>query len=62
MSTMARLALAEYDRMIQCGVFDPAKQRHLEFIRGEIRERTPIGSSHQEVVARLISTTALSRS
>ncbi len=55
MSTIARLTLAEYDRMIECGVFDPGKQRRLEFMRGEIREMTPIGSPHQEVVARLIS-------
>ena len=53
MSTIARLSLAEYDRMIDCGVFDQGRRRRLEFIRGEIREMTPIGSSHEEVVDRL---------
>ena len=52
-STTARLTLAEYDRMIQSGVFDHGKRRRLEFIRGEIREMTPIGSPHEEVVDRL---------
>jgi len=53
MSTIAHLSLAEYDRMIRSGVFDQAKRRRLEFIRGQIREMTPIGSSHEDVVDRL---------
>lgn len=53
MSTIARLSLAEYDRMIEHGVFDHGKRRRLEFIRGEIREMTPIGSLHEDVVDRL---------
>ena len=53
MSTIARLSLAEYDRMIERGVFDEGKRRRLEFIRGEIREMTPIGSLHEVVVDRL---------
>jgi len=53
MSTIARLTLDEYDRMIACGVFDQGRRRRLEFIRGEIREMTPIGSRHEELVERL---------
>jgi len=53
MSTTARLSLAQYDRMIQGGVFDQGNRQRLEFIRGEIREMTPIGSMHEEVVDRL---------
>ena len=53
MSTIARLSLAEYDRMIEHGVFDHGKRRRLEFIRGEIREMTPIGSLHEVTVDRL---------
>jgi Uma2 family endonuclease len=52
-STLARLTLAEYDRMIEREVFDPRRDRRLEFIRGEIREMTPIGARHEEVVDRL---------
>jgi len=52
-STIARLSLADYDRMIEAGVFDQGRRRRLEFIRGEIREMSPIGSQHGEVVNRL---------
>lgn len=54
MSTIARLSLAQYDRMIEAGVFDQRERRRLEFICGEIREMTPIGSLHEEVVDRLL--------
>ena len=53
MSTIARLSLAQYDRMIEHGVFDQDKQRRIEFIRGEIREMNPIGSLHEVVLDRL---------
>ena len=53
MSTIAQLSLAEYDRMIERGVFDHGKRRRLELIHGEIRDMTPIGSLHEEVVDRL---------
>lgn len=47
MSTTARFSLAEYDRIVETGALD---QRRLELIRGEIREMTPIGPMHEEVV------------
>src|SRR3712207_4046342 len=47
MSTVARLTLAEYDRMVQTGVFD---NRRIEFIQGELREMSPTGPDHEEVV------------
>ena len=53
MSTIAHLSLAEFDHMIEAGVFDHGKRQRLEFIRGEIREMTPIGSLHEVVVDRL---------
>jgi len=53
MSTIARLSLCQYDRMVESGVFEQGKRRRLEFIRGEIREMTPIGSLHEDVVDRL---------
>jgi Uma2 family endonuclease len=52
-STIARLSLAQYDRMIEAGVFDQRKRQRIELIRGEIREMNPIGSVHEVVVDRL---------
>ncbi len=52
MSIVAQLTLAEYDRMIACGVFDE-RGRHLELVRGEIREMSPTGPLHEEVIDRL---------
>jgi Uma2 family endonuclease len=52
-STIAHLTLADYDRMIDAGVFDQPQGRRLEFIRGEIREMNPIGSRHEVIVDRL---------
>ena len=51
MSTVARLTVAEYDRMLHAGVFD--RGRRVEFIAGEIREMTPIGPEHETTVDRL---------
>lgn len=53
MSTVARLTLTDYDRMIEAGVFDRGRRRRLEFIQGEIREMAPIGSMHEVIVDRL---------
>ncbi len=50
MSTIAKFTLAEYDRIAESGAID---QRRLEFIRGEIREMTPIGPMHEDVLDRL---------
>jgi Uma2 family endonuclease len=58
MSMIARLSLAQYDRMIEHGVFDQGTRQRLEFVRGEIREMAPIGSRHEEVVDRLTSWSA----
>ncbi len=54
MSITAHLTLAQYDRMIEAGVFDQRDRRRLEFIQGEIREMAPIGSPHEEIVDRLM--------
>lgn len=53
MSTVARFSLAEYDRMIEEAVFDPHTHARLELIRGEIREMTPAGPAHEDVLDRL---------
>ncbi len=48
----AKLSLEEYERMINAGVF-AGPRRRLELINGEIREMSPIGDPHAEVVDRL---------
>jgi len=50
MSTIARFTLEEYERMVASGVLD---KRRLELIRGEIREMSPIGPEHEDVVDQL---------
>jgi Uma2 family endonuclease len=46
MSTIARLSLEQYERMIEAGVFDSTEPQHIELIHGELREMTPMGSPH----------------
>ncbi len=53
MSTTVRRTLAEYDRMIEAGLFDGPTPRRAELIGGEIREMTPIGPAHDDAVTRL---------
>ena len=53
MSVIAQLTVEQYDRMIECGIFDDGRQCRLELIRGEIREMNPIGPPHEEIVDRL---------
>ncbi|HWB09174.1 MAG TPA: Uma2 family endonuclease [Pirellulales bacterium] len=50
MSTVARLSLAQYDRMIDAGVFETRKANRIELIRGELRKMTPIGPDHEDAV------------
>jgi Uma2 family endonuclease len=50
MSTVTHLTIAEYDRMIAAGAFEPREQNRLELIYGELREMTPIGSEHEVVL------------
>jgi Uma2 family endonuclease len=53
MSTVAHLSLTEYEAIVEAGVFSRQGRRRLEFIRGEIREMSPIGDEHEEVLMRL---------
>jgi len=50
MSTVARLTIEEYDRMIESGVFE---NRRIELIHGELREMSPIGAPHEYAVDEL---------
>jgi Uma2 family endonuclease len=60
MSTVTHLTIAEYDRMISAGAFDPREQNRLELIYGELREMTPIGSEHEVIVDYLAEWSILS--
>lgn len=53
MATAAKLSLKEYERIVASGVFDWPKKRHIELIRGHLREQGPIAPDHAEVVCRL---------
>jgi Uma2 family endonuclease len=55
MSTIARLSLGQYERMIEAGVFDSTEPQHIELIHGELREMTPIGSSHLSAMDALLN-------
>jgi Uma2 family endonuclease len=47
MSTIAQISLEEYERAAAAGVFEG---RRLEYIRGEVREMSPKGDRHEDLV------------
>ncbi len=51
MSTSTLITLDEFDRMIASGAFEPPHHRRCELIRGEIRDLSPIGPRHGEIVS-----------
>jgi Uma2 family endonuclease len=51
MSTIAKLTVDQYDRMIAAGIFDD--QQRVELIHGELRDMTPIGPEHEIAVDKL---------
>lgn len=50
MHTTAHFSLAQYERMIDAGVFAGKFRQHIEFIRGEIVQMSPIGVRHAAIV------------
>ncbi len=54
MSTDVRITIADYDRMIAEGEFEPVEEHRVELIRGEIREMSPINPPHENAVDRLM--------
>jgi Uma2 family endonuclease len=63
MRTAAQYSLAQYERMVDAGVFDGKFRQHVELIRGEIVQMSPIGYRHANVVDEIdeISREILSR-
>lgn len=50
MSTGIRFTVAEYDRMIEQGVFADRHDQRLELVHGEIREMTPPSPAHDDTI------------
>ncbi len=53
MSTALHITLAEYDRLIKKGFFEQLRDRRIELIRGEMRQMSPPGPTHEEAVDKL---------
>lgn len=51
MATAAtRFTIAQFDEMIEKGVFGFSNKRRFELIHGELRKMSPIGEEHEEIV------------
>src|SRR5438046_1030806 len=50
MSTVTRVTLDEYDKLIAEGFFDAPEWQRAELINGEIQKMTPIGVWHENTV------------
>jgi Uma2 family endonuclease len=50
MGTVAQVSLQEYERMAEAGDFGHCR---LEYIRGKVREMSPIGDRHEDMVDEL---------
>ena len=50
MSTLVKLSVAEYDKIVASGVFSGKNRRRLELIWGELRSMNPIGSPHASAI------------
>jgi len=53
MTTTVRLTLAEYDAMLAQGILDESRHQRIELIHGEMREMSPPGPMHDEMVNRI---------
>ena len=53
MATTAKLSLAEYERIVACGVFDWPNQRQIELIHGVMVEHRSLSPPHAEYLTRL---------
>lgn len=54
MSTTTRLTIEQFDQMIADGAFDnPLRRERIELVDGELRQMSPIGPVHDDIVRRL---------
>jgi Uma2 family endonuclease len=49
-SVITKLTIAEFERMVSAGVFDPHRDHTIELIYGELRDMSPIGYLHLHLV------------
>ena len=50
MSTLVKLTVPEYDKIVASGVFSGKNRRRIELIWGELRSMNPIGSPHAAAI------------
>jgi len=50
MSTTAKISFEQYEMMVEAGVFSGKHRQRVELIHGELREMTPIGTRHADMV------------
>ncbi len=50
MITTVRLSLAEYDALLAKGVLDETRHQNIELIHGEMRQMSPPGPMHEDIV------------
>src|SRR5688572_23279185 len=50
MSTIPKFTIAAYDRLIERGMFDGPDRRRIELIHGELREMSPAGPFHEDLI------------
>ncbi len=53
MSIAFQITVAEFDRLVKKGFFEQFRDRRIELIRGELRQMSPPGPSHEEAVDKL---------
>ena len=54
MTIAMRFTVAEFDRMIEQGIFGDRPNTRFELIHGEVREMSPSGPSHDYVIELLM--------
>lgn len=50
MSTALQITIDEYDQWVKKGMFEQLRNRRIELVRGELRQMSPPGPRHEEVV------------